>query len=164
MKPKPLINRKFKLERFSGKGGWTFVCLPEVTPDVKRRFGMVKVKGTIDDFEIRQYNLMPMRDGRLFLPVRTEIRKKIKKEAGDTVLITLYPDDTPVKAPREMMQCLRDEPAALKFYQSLTDAEQKAYIDWIYTAKKEETKVERLAKTVHRLQAGLKRFDKDDRD
>lgn len=159
-----LINRKFTLERFPGKGGWTFVCLPEAKPDVKRRFGMVKVKGTIDDFEINQYNLMPMRDGRLFLPIRAEIRKKIKKEAGDTVHITLYPDDTPIKAPREMIQCLRDEPAAWKFYQSLTEAEQKAYIDWIYTAKKEETKVERLAKTVNRLQAGLKRFDPDDRE
>jgi hypothetical protein len=162
MKPKPLVNQKFTLERFPGKGGWTFVCLPGITPDVKRRFGMVKVRGTIDDYEISQYNLMPMRDGRLFLPVRAEIRKRIKKEAGDTVHITLYPDETPVKAPREMIQCLRDEPTAWKFYQSLTEAEQKAYIDWIYTAKKEETKIERLARTVNRLQAGLKRFDADD--
>jgi hypothetical protein len=162
MKPKPLVNQKFTLERFPGKGGWTFVCLPGITPDVKRRFGMVKVRGTIDDYEISQYNLMPMRDGRLFLPVRAEIRKRIKKEAGDTVHITLYCDETPVKAPREMIQCLRDEPTAWKFYQSLTEAEQKAYIDWIYTAKKEETKVERLARTVNKLQAGVKRFDVDE--
>jgi hypothetical protein len=164
MKPKPLVDRTYTLERIPGKGGWTFVCLPGVTPDLKRRFGIVKVRGTIDHYEIRQYNLMPMRDGRLFLPVKAEIRKKIKKEAGDTVHIQLYVDDTPLEAPREMIQCLRDEPAAWKFYQSLTEAEQKAYVDWIYTAKKEETKVERLAKTVNRLQAGLKRFDPGDRD
>jgi len=164
MKPKPLVNQKYTLERFPGKGGWTFVCLPGVAPDRKRRLGMVKVRGTIDDYEISQYNLMPMRDGRLFLPIRAEIRKRIKKEAGDTVHITLYADETPVKAPREMIQCLRDEPAAWKFYQSLTESEQKAYIDWIYTAKKEETKIERLASTVNRLQAGLKRFDRDDRE
>jgi hypothetical protein len=41
------------------------------------------VRGTIDDFEIRKYHLMPMGNGKFFLPVKAEIRKKIKKEAGD---------------------------------------------------------------------------------
>ena len=55
-------------------------------------FGWVKVRGFIDEFELKQYKLMPMGAGKLFLPVNAAIRKKIKKQAGDTVKIVLYPD------------------------------------------------------------------------
>ena len=41
-----LINQKYQLEKFPGKGGWTYVILPEIPQNIKRKFGMVKVKGT----------------------------------------------------------------------------------------------------------------------
>jgi len=156
---KPLVNKKYKLEKFPGKGGWTFARIPEVLQDKSKPFGWVKVRGTIDGYEIKKYNLAPMGDGKLFLPVRAEIRKKIHKKEGDTVYVILYPDDEPLEVPEEMMLCLKDEPKALKFFQSLTEAEQKHYIDWIYSAKREDTKVNRLAETINRLLKGLKRYD-----
>jgi len=102
---------------------------------------------------------MPMGNGKLFLPVKAEIRKKIKKEEGDKVHIILYPDNEPLEVPEEMLLCLQDEPSALKFFNSLSESEHKYYIQWIYSAKKEETKVERLAKTIDRLTRGLKMYD-----
>ena len=154
---KPLVNKKYKLEKFPGKGGWTFSRIPEVLQDKSKPFGWVKVRGSIDGYEIKKYNLMPMGNGMLFLAVRTEIRKKIKKEEGDTIHVILFPDDEPMEVPYEMMLCIKDEPEAFKFFKSLTDSEQKYYIDWIYSAKKEETKIERMAETVNRLSKGLKR-------
>lgn len=59
-----------------------------------------------------------------------------------------------------MLLCLQDEPTALKFFKSLSESEQKFYIQWIYSAKKDETKVDRLAKTIDRLLKGLKMYDK----
>jgi uncharacterized protein YdeI (YjbR/CyaY-like superfamily) len=59
-----------------------------------------------------------------------------------------------------MLLCLNEEPAALKFFKSLSESEQKHYIDWIYSVKKEETKIDRLAKTVNRLMDGLKLYDR----
>jgi hypothetical protein len=53
----PLINQKYQLEKFPGKGGWTYVILPEIRQHIKRKFGMVKVKGRIDDYELMGYNL-----------------------------------------------------------------------------------------------------------
>ncbi len=103
---------------------------------------------------------MPMGNGKLFLPVKAEIRKKIKKEEGDKVHVILYPDNEPLEVPGEMLLCLQDEPAALKFFNSLSESERKFYIQWIYSAKKEETKVDRLAKTIDRLLQGLKMYDK----
>lgn len=159
---KPLVDNKYLLEKFQGKGGWTFVRIPEIPQDKHAYFGWVKVRGTIDSFEIRKYHLMPMGNGQLFLPVKAEIRKKIKKQEGDHVHVILYPDDEPLETPEEMLLCLKEEPKALAFFKSLTESEQKFYIQWIYSAKKEETKINRLAKTIDRLLEGKKLYDKED--
>ena len=157
---KPLVDKHFKLERFQGKGGWTYARIPEIAQDKSQPFGWVKVQGSIDGYEIKKYRLMPMGNGNLFLPVKAEIRKKIKKQEGDTVHIILYPDNKPLEIPSEMLLCLEDEPQALRFFQSLSESEQKFYIQWVYSAKKEETKVNRLGKTIDRLLQGLKLYDK----
>jgi len=157
---KPLVNKKYKLEKFPGKGGWTFARIPEVLQDKNKPFGWVKVSGTIDGFEIRKHSLMPMGNGMLFLAVRAEIRKKIKKKEGDMIHVILYPDNEPLDVPQEMILCLKDEPSAWKFFKSLSESEQKFYIDWIYSARKEDTKVARMTETVNRLMKDLKRYDK----
>lgn len=161
-KLKPIVNKKYLLEKFPGKGGWTFARIPEIPQDKKAHFGWVKVRGTIDGFEIRKYHLMPMGDGYLFLPVKAEIRKKINKKEGDTVQVILYPDNEPLEIPQEMLMCLSDEPKALAFFKSLSESEQKYYINWIYSAKKEDTKINRMAQAVNRLQKGLKLYIKDE--
>jgi hypothetical protein len=160
-KEKPLVDKKYKLEKFQGKGGWTYARIPEIIQDKNAHFGWVKVRGSIDGYEFNKYHLMPMGNGKLFLPVKAEIRKKINKKEGDTVRVILYPDNEPLEVPAEMLLCLRDEPAALRVFNSLSESEQKFYINWIYSAKKEETKVERLARSINRLARGLKLYDKE---
>lgn len=157
---KRLINKRYKLEKFPGKGGWTFARIPEVLQDKNKPFGWVKVRGFIDGVEIRKYHLMPMGDGNLFLAVKAEIRKKIGKKEGDIVHVVLYQDTEPLEIPKEMLDCLRDEPKALRFFNSLSESERKFYIDWVYSAKRENTRVDRLARSVDRLMKGLKMYDK----
>ncbi|WP_165023870.1 YdeI/OmpD-associated family protein [Dysgonomonas sp. ZJ279] len=147
---KPLINKKYLLEKFPEKGGWTYTEIPEI-PMGKASFGMLKVKGSIDGFEIKKYHLMPFGNGKLFLPVKAEIRKKIKKQAGDYVHVILYLDNEPLEVPEELLLCLRDEPEAFQFFNSLSESEQHNYIKWIYSAKTDQTKVDRIAKTLVRL-------------
>jgi hypothetical protein len=158
---KPLVNKEYVLEKFHGKGGWTYVRVPDIVPDKKSPFGWVKVRGSIDGYEIKKYHLMPMGNGKLFLPVKADIRKKIKKDEGDFVRVILFPDDEPLQVPEEMLLCLRDEPAALRFFNSLSESERKYYITWIYSAKKQETKIDRMAKAINRLMQGLKMYDKE---
>jgi hypothetical protein len=157
----PLVNKKYKLEKFPGKGGWTYARIPQILQDRNKPFGWVKVRGTIDGYEIRRCHLMPMGNGKLFLPVKAEIRKKIGRKEGDYVTVVLYPDNEPLEVPEEMLLCLEDEPAALRFFKSLSESEQNFYVQWVYAAKKEETKIDRLAKTVNRLARGLKLYDKE---
>jgi Domain of unknown function (DUF1905)/Bacteriocin-protection, YdeI or OmpD-Associated len=153
---KPLVNKKIKLQKFPGKGGWTYAAVPEIKPNKQNPFGWVRVKGFIDDYEIKQYHLMPMGNGNLFLPVKAAIRKKIKKQEGDWVKVILFLDESAVEIPDELLACLRDEPKAHQQFFKLSDSEQKQYIDWIYSAKKEETKVERMAEAINRIAKGQK--------
>ncbi len=148
---KPLVKKDYLLQKYPGKGGLTYAATPEPLQDKRSPFGWVKVKGSIDGFDIKKYHLMPMRNGKLFLPVRAGIRKKIGKQAGDFVKIILYKDETPLEIPDELVVCLTDEPYAFEKFQQLKKGEQKAFIDWIYSAKTDETKVTRIVKTSLRL-------------
>ncbi|NII27727.1 DUF1905 domain-containing protein [Pseudoflavitalea sp. X16] len=157
---KPLVNKKYRLQRMPGKGGWTYIVIKEITPDMRGKRGMVQVKGLIDDYELKPFNLMPMTNGSMFMPVKVEIRKQIKKSEGDQVKLVLYADDDPLDIPPDLLECLRDEPAAHKTFYGFPESEQKQYIDWIYSAKKEETRVERIAEAINRLTRGLTFRDK----
>ncbi len=155
---KPLVNKIYEIEKYPGKGGWSYVVIGNIPPGTKRKSGMVRVSGTIDDYAIEKYNLMPMRDGNLFLPIKNEIRKKIGKQEGDKVHIILHEDLLPLELPEEWKMCLEDEPDAFKMFRSLSDAEQKHYLDWIYSAKKTETKINRMASAITKLLNGEKLY------
>jgi hypothetical protein len=160
MNEKPLINKEYLLDKTSGKGGWTYTIITEIPPDKKSPFGWVKVKGSIDGFEISKYHLMPSGEGTLILFVKAEIRKKIKKEAGDYVHIILYSDDEPLEVPEELLLCLQDDADALQFFNSLNENEQHQYVKWIYSAKTEQTKVDRIVKTLINLSKRQKFSDR----
>ena len=99
---------------------------------------------------------MPMGNGKLFLAVKAGIRKQIKKQAGDFIHVTLFADDMPVEIPEEFKCCLLDEPNAFENFMKYTDGEQKAFIDWIYSAGKEDTRIERMAKSINKIARGQK--------
>lgn len=46
----PIIDAIVLLEKFSGKGGWTYAALPGVKTIKSNPFGWQKVRGFIDDF------------------------------------------------------------------------------------------------------------------
>ncbi len=150
---KTKVKGEYLLQKFPGKGGWTYAAIPEIRQDPGNPFGWVKVKGSIDGYELKQYKLMPMGEGRLFLPVKAAIRKAIKKEAGDMVYLELMPDESPLELPDELLQCFRNEPQkTYETFLTLTEGDRKGYIDWIYEAKTEETKANRIAEMMRRLE------------
>jgi Domain of unknown function (DUF1905)/Bacteriocin-protection, YdeI or OmpD-Associated len=151
---KPLVNNKYLLQKFNGKGGWTFAAIPEIKPNSKNPFGWVRVSGFIDTVEIKQYHLMPMGNGQLFLPVKAAIRKAIKKQEGDWISVQLFLDEEPLHVPDELLHCLQDEPAALAKFLQLSDSEKAVAIKNIYAAKKDDTRTEKIVQLIKRLIAG----------
>jgi len=159
---KPLVNAAYLLEKFPGKGGWTYAKIPEILQNKNNPFGWGKVRGFIDDYELKQYKLMPMGNGKLFLPVKKEIRKRIKKEAGDYVKIRLYADSSKIEIQEEIIDCFKNEPQEIyKTFISFTEGEQKAYLDWIEDAKTDDTKVKRIVKMMERLRKKMKFYDRE---
>ncbi len=77
-----------------------------------------------------------MGNNQLFLPVKAEIRKKIKKQVGDIVKLKLSIDKSTLKIPREIISCFENEPQkTYKNFMNFTEGQQKAFLDWIYSAK-----------------------------
>ena len=158
----PIINQQYQLQKMQMKGGWTYIELPDIPKHLKQPFGWVPVKGSIDTYEIKQFKLWTMKSGNMFMPIKAEIRKKIKKTEGDWVHVILYYDDSPLVIPDEFMVCLLDAPKAHTFYESISETSKKHYIDWIYESKTLETRVNRIAKAIEKLEMGLKLYQTGD--
>lgn len=148
----PLVNNNYILEKFRGKGGWTYAEIHEIVQDKSKPFGWVKVRAYIDDIEIRHCKLMPMGNGRLFLPVKAEIRNKIGKQAGDTVRVILFTDTASVNIPEEFQLCLASSPHAQTVFAALSDLKKDEMIEHIYSAKTEEIKVQRIVELLQLLE------------
>jgi hypothetical protein len=146
-----ILEGEFLLERFPGKGGWTYVRIPVGLLPSGKAFGMVKLNGSIDQFEFVGKHLMPMKKGTLFLPISKPIRTQIGKEEGDVVLLRLYREEIPSNTPQELIDCLKDDPGKLPLFYQLEEAEQKHWIEYIYSADSEETKADRIVKLLGEL-------------
>jgi len=42
----PLVNKKYLLKKFAGKGGWTFAEIPEILQNKNNPFGWVNYDGS----------------------------------------------------------------------------------------------------------------------
>lgn len=156
MEQTPLINDNILLEKFKGKGGWTYVAVPGIPPEQRRYLLTHRVKGFIDDYEIRQGSLMPMgKDKPMFLPVNATIRKQIGKQEGDYVKVILYAEEEQLQViPEDFMECLQDEPSALKAYQQLPEKDQQACLHWLMEVSVADVKIQRMADAIDNLADG----------
>lgn len=152
---KPLVDKEYLLEKFPGKGGWTYAAIPEVLKNEHTPFGWVRVRGSIDGFPFEKSKLQPMGNGKLFFPVKAAIRKKIGKESGDTVHIILYEDTVSEHILEELRLCFEHEPKAISAaFEQLDEFTINAYIGWIHDAKSDNEKAARIAELIRKLESG----------
>ncbi|SMD15048.1 YdeI/OmpD-associated family protein [Pedobacter nyackensis] len=150
-----LLDKILMLEKFPGKGGWTFVRLPEIKTPSGKPLGWDKVRALFDDFEVSEMGLLSLGNGQRFLPVKSQIRKSIGKQAGDQIRLQLFARIKELDVRAEFLLCLEDDPEALTHFQSWKAQEREKYISWIEQAQNTEQQVERMAQAVDRIAAGL---------
>lgn len=150
----PFFNDDCLLQKSAGKGGWTFITLP-VMPDLpKKKNSTVRVRGSIDHYELKDFNIWAMKKG-TFIAVKAEIRKAIQKEEGDTVKVILYLDELQMVVPDDFMICLREEPKLLAHFENYDPKKKKELLDWIFTARTEDEKITRIAQALEKLETEI---------
>jgi hypothetical protein len=152
---KLLVKGEFVLKKMQMKGGWTYAEMPASLTKSGKPFGFIRVKGTIDTESISAYHLMPMGNGNLFLPVKAMIRKRIKKEEGDTIYVEIFEDNQHLDVPKELMDCLdMDELIKARFY-ALKEEERDKIIKWIYEVKSSEAQEKRILVLINNLNSNI---------
>ncbi|WP_105617280.1 YdeI/OmpD-associated family protein [Vallitalea okinawensis] len=123
--------------------------------DVKEAFGsngIIKVAATFDG---HQYTgaLAKMGTDCHIIGISKAIRAKIGKEPGDQIEVTIQKDNASrlEVIPELLEKALDDNPVAKDFFNTLTDSQKNKFIKHITSAKKEETKLTRLEKTIEML-------------
>jgi hypothetical protein len=140
------------LVRPPGTGTWTYLDVPFSVPDVFGVKGQAKVKGTIDRAAFRS-TLLPRGDGTHYLVVNRALRDQIGVSAGGTVRVTLERDAEPraVSLAPDFKRALNRNRAAKAAYEKMAYSHQKAYVEWIDEARREDTRARRIEAAVKRL-------------
>ena len=124
--------------------------------DVREVFGAarVPVRARINGVEYR--TTVVRMGGEWVIPVRREIRERAGVEIGDSVTVELERDDAPreVEVPPELAELLDDD--LREFFDGLSYTHQREYVEWITSAKREDTRQRRLAKAVEMLRDRIK--------
>jgi len=137
-------------------GGGAFV---EVPLDVEKAFGekRPKVKATFEGVPYRGI-LTRMGTEHHLLIILKEIREKIGKTFGDRIKITVELDTEPrvIEIPKDLAKELKWDKEARAIFDKLAYTHRREYVMWINEAKKEETRQNRIVKTIEMLKKGKK--------
>lgn len=142
-----------KFDKQGEKTGWSYIKVPaaiavKLKPDNKRSF---RVKGLIDDHQLKQVGLIPMGEGDFIIALNATVRKSIRKQKGDRVKVQLEVDHAVIKPPEDLMECLADEPRALEFFKSQPKSHQNYFGNWVREAKTETTRTRRIVQVVNAM-------------
>lgn len=145
---------KAKIED-AGSGG-AYVLFPY---DVEKEFGtrgQVRVKVT---FNGAPYTGTMVKYGRPqhMIPMLKAVREQVGKGPGDTIDVVVWKDETirTVEIPAAFGALLKEE-GLLAGFEKLSYTHRKEYVLWIDSAKREETRQNRLAKSIVLLKKGVK--------
>jgi len=116
------------------------------------------VKGKVNGFSFRN-SIFPNGKGSHSMMFSKAIQEGAKAKPGQVVRVEMEPDTQKriVRPPADLKRAMTEEPVALAFFNRLAPSHQKAYVDWILSAKRSETRENRIAQPAQRLARGQKR-------
>lgn len=151
-----MVRFEAQIRKFGQQGektGWTYVEIPpdiaqKIKPGNRKEF---KVKGKLDNFPVKRISVIPMGGGLFILVLNANLRKGIGKRQGAMLKLQLEEDKSPFVFNKDFINCLKDDPDADAFFNSLPGSHQRYFSKWIDEAKTEPTKVKRISMAVNAL-------------
>jgi hypothetical protein len=147
-------NEKLEIKYIPGNGAWTYHLIIPNTKDIKGKWGDLKVSGQIDEYEIINKNLAPLKNFDKKMSLNSEIRDFIGKGGGEFVNVTLYLVNQNIgkKHENEMIfDCFKDAEVSNTF-KKLTIEEQNEIIQNINSTATENQKVKKIVKFIAKLE------------
>lgn len=146
------MEQKFNaiIKEVKDKGG-AYIEIPFNVEEVFRA-KRVKVKATFDG-ELYRGSVVRMGTECHIIGITKAIRDKINKGIGDEVLVTMEKDNEEriIVVPLDLQLKLEDNVEANNYWNKLSYSNKKKYVNWIESAKKQETRNKRLEASIEKL-------------
>lgn len=138
--------------------GWTFATLPKAASAKLGKKGRVPIRGTINGHPFRS-SAFPDGEGAHLVQVNNDMKQGAGVAAGDVARFSIEPatDDVKVAVPRDLAAALKGSAQARKQWDAITPKAREAWVRWVESAKKAETRAGRVEKTLARLEKGDRR-------
>jgi len=144
----------------SEKGdSWTFLILPKDASAKLPSRGMTAIEGTINGFAF-QSTLEPDGQKSHWLKVDQKLRKAAGAEAGDDVTLEIAPaaKESEPELPADLKKALAAAaPKTRAVWSDITTIARRDWIQWITSAKLEETRERRIKNACSMLAGGKRR-------
>jgi Domain of unknown function (DUF1905)/Bacteriocin-protection, YdeI or OmpD-Associated len=152
---KAVIRFTARLEKMTGRFGWTYVQVPG---DTKKRIGAtgrVRVLGTINGIAIDRA-LLPTRSGNSIIIVGGDLRKKAGVKEGDSADLEIWLNTRPdqLELPAELSGTLDFFPDFRTAFEGLTLGAKRSIVLWIGQGKTVATRAKRVAELLKRFEEG----------
>ena len=138
---------------------WTFVTLPKNASAKLPSRGMTAVEGTINGFPF-QATLEPDGQKSHWLKVDRKLREAAGADAGDIVTLEISPaarEPEPTVPPDLKKALVTAAPKARTVWSDITPMARRDWIQWITSAKQEETRTRRVKNACSMLAGGKRR-------
>ncbi len=139
--------------------GWTFLRLPNEASAKLPSRGMISVEGTFNG-SVFQATLEPDGQGGHWLKVDQKLRESAGAQPGDVVSLEIAPvaEEPEPSVPAELRNALAAAHSkARSIWSDITPVARRDWIQWIESAKREETRLKRIESACDMLAKGKRR-------
>jgi len=144
------------IQKFASKGektGWTYVDIPpDIIPKLKLKTKKeFRIKGLMDDVKFERLATYPIGEGNFIIAINAELRKKLGKKEGAMISIKFDLDKSEALQSQELIDCLKEDPIALKQFNSQPLSHRNYFHRYVYTAKGADTKAGRIVNIIQAM-------------
>jgi hypothetical protein len=133
--------------------GWTYVVIPQdLIPRLKlKNRKEFRIKGIMDDMKFERLACYPVKEGSFIIVLNAQLRKKLGKKEGAMLSVKFEKDNSGALKSQELLDCLKEDEAAQKQFDTLTMAAQNYFHNYINSAKGAATKAGRIVNTINAM-------------